>query len=134
MYSEEDPMIVVTRGQIPIESTVASLRQPDCGAVISYLGTVRSYLEGKTCLGLSFEVDDSTMTEELQAIEAIALERFDISEIAIVHRAGYFEVGDDILLIAISAGHRGPAFEACLWTIDRIKDLHDLWKREDFAS
>ncbi|MFO8011503.1 MAG: molybdenum cofactor biosynthesis protein MoaE [Dehalococcoidia bacterium] len=124
-------MITVTAGQIPVESTIKSIRHPEAGAVMSYLGTVRSYLEGKRSKGLSFEVADGDMRRDLEGVEGEALQRFDIREIAIVHRTGSFQVGDDILLIAISAGHRGPAFDACACIIDRIKDLHEVWKREE---
>jgi molybdopterin synthase catalytic subunit len=127
-------MIKVTSENIPVEETINSLRSPDCGAVISYLGTVRNYLDGKQSKGLSFEVEDAVMQESLDKIESQALQKFDVSQIAIVHRTGSFAVGDDILLIAISAGHRGPAFEACMHIIDLIKTLHDGWKREELES
>jgi len=40
-------------------------------------------------------------------------------------------VGEDILLVAISAVHRGPAFDACQYIIERIKELHAQWGREE---
>lgn len=123
-------MVQVMREEIDIEGTMASLRHPDVGAVISYLGTVRSYLEGKKSQGLSFEVADVEMKASLEQLEAEVLTVFDIKEIAIVHRTGSFAVGDSILLIAISSGHRGPAFDACKHIIDRIKEFHDTWKKE----
>lgn len=127
-------MIKVTSECIAVEETINSLRNPDCGAVISYLGTVRSYLEDKKSKGLSFEVEGSVMQQSLESVGAEALQKFEISRIAIIHRTGSFAVGDDILLIAISSGHRGPAFDACMYIIDRIKELHDVWKREELES
>ena len=123
-------MIKVMSEDIPVEATLNSLRDPDCGAVMSYLGTVRSYLDGKQSMGLSFEVEDSIMQESLQKVESEALHKFEVKQISIVHRTGSFAVGDEILFIAISAGHRGPAFDACRYLIDRIKELHAVWKRE----
>ncbi len=127
-------MIKVTSEDIPVEATINSLRDPDCGAVMSYLGTVRSYLEGKQSLGLSFEVADNEMLQSLQRLEADALQKFEIKQISIVHRTGSFAVSDEILLIAISAGHRGPAFDACRYLIDGIKELHAVWKRENLID
>ena len=127
-------MVTVTSDSIQVEETINSLRDPDCGAVMSYLGTVRSYLEGKESKGLSFEVSDNVMREKLEKLEGESLDKFDIKQMAMVHRTGSFQVGDDILLIAISAGHRGPAFEACAWLIDRIKELHEVWKREELVG
>lgn len=127
-------MIKVTSENIPVEETLNSLRSPDCGAIISYLGTVRSYLEGQKSKGLSFEIEDSVMQQSLEAVETEALQKFDINKIAIVHRTGSFAVGDEILLIAISSGHRGPSFDACRHMIDRIKELHDVWKKEELEN
>ncbi|PIU57405.1 MAG: molybdopterin biosynthesis protein MoeE [Chloroflexi bacterium CG07_land_8_20_14_0_80_51_10] len=123
-------MIQITSGEIATEKTIDSLRHPDIGAVMSYLGTVRSFLEGKRSQGLAFEVEDSTMQKSLEEVESEAKQRFDVQEIAIVHRTGSFAVGESILLIAISSAHRGPALDACRYIIDRIKDLHESWKRE----
>ena len=127
-------MITLTKNKIPVEETINSLRSPDCGAVMSYLGTVRSYLDGKQSKGLSFEVPDDEMYRSLKPVAAEAVKDFDIKDVAVVHRTGSFATGDDILLIAISAGHRGPAFEACAYIIDRIKELHEEWKREELED
>jgi molybdopterin synthase catalytic subunit len=127
-------MITVTKNKIPVEETINSLRSPDCGAVMSYLGTVRSYLDGKQSKGLSFEVPDDEMYRSLEAVAAEAVKEFDIKDVAVVHRTGSFATGDAILLIAISSGHRGPAFEACAYIIDRIKELHEVWKREELED
>ena len=127
-------MIRVTSGGIATEEIINSLRDPDCGAVISYLGTVRSFLEGQRSKGLVFDVGNSIMQESLERVEFETRQKFDVQKIAIVHRTGSFAVGDDILLIAISSAHRGPAFDACKYIIDRIKSLHELWKREELEE
>ncbi len=124
-------MIVVTENQIPVEDTITSLRSPDCGAVMSYLGTVRSFLEDKQSRGLSFEVEDDVMQSSLEEVERETLDQYDIRQFSIVHRTGSFDIGDDILLIAISSAHRGPAFDACQFAIDRIKYFHESWKQEE---
>ncbi len=127
-------MITITKNEISIEETINSLRSPECGAVMSYLGTVRSYLEGKQSKGLSFEVSDDEMHQSLETVAGEAVKEFDIRNVAVVHRTGSFAVGDDILLIVINAGHRGPAFEACAYVIDQIKELHEVWKREELED
>jgi len=74
------------------------------------------------------------MEEALAGVRTEALQNFDVREVSIVHRTGSFAVGDSILLVAISSAHRGPAFEACEYIVDRIKGLHDSWKREEFSE
>ena len=33
-------------------------------------------------------------------------------------------------MIAVSAPHRGEAFEACRYAIDRVKEVVPIWKKE----
>ena len=49
---------------------------------------------------------------------------------AIVHRYGEFKVGDELVFVAISAGHRREAFEACQYFIDELKQRVPIWKKE----
>jgi len=72
------------------------------------------------------------LKESLGDIETEVRQKFDVQEVAILHRTGVLEVGDNILFVAVSAGHRGPAFEACQYAIKRIKELHTRWKKEDY--
>jgi len=38
------------------------------------------------------------------------------------------------VLIAISASHRGDAFEACRYAIDTLKRTVPVWKKEHFED
>jgi molybdopterin synthase catalytic subunit len=60
--------------------------------------------------------------------------KWDIKNIAIVHRTGRLEIGDPSVVIAVSAAHRKEAFEACRFTIDRLKESVPIWKKEVFAG
>jgi molybdopterin synthase catalytic subunit len=66
----------------------------------------------------------------LEEIERITLQRFDIQDVAIIHRVGFLGISENILMIAVSAAHREPAFNACRSIIDDIKDLHKSWGKE----
>lgn len=127
-------MIRVIEGEIPIEETIKSLRDPKSGAILSYLGTVCEFAEGRASQGLAFKVEEAVMQEALEGVRTEALQKFDLTEVSIVHRTGSFAVGDSILLIAIGSVHRGPALRACEYIIDRIKDLHESWKREKLGE
>jgi molybdopterin synthase catalytic subunit len=52
------------------------------------------------------------------------------TRVAIHHRVGGLAVGETAVAIAVSAPHRGPAFEACRAAIDRIKERAPIWKKE----
>jgi molybdopterin synthase catalytic subunit len=60
----------------------------------------------------------------------MAISAFDVEDVAIIHRTGFLRLSDNILLVAVSASHRGAAFDACQRIIDEIKTLHESWARE----
>jgi len=43
-------------------------------------------------------------------------------------------VGDNIVYIGVSAGHREEAFQACRYVIDEMKERVPLWKKEYTAD
>jgi molybdopterin synthase catalytic subunit len=54
--------------------------------------------------------------------------------VAIVHRTGVLEIGQASVVIAIAAPHRGEAFEATQYAIDRLKEIVPIWKKEIWSD
>ena len=61
-------------------------------------------------------------------------ERWDLRGVAIHHRLGRLEIGEASLVVAASSAHRQAAFEACQYSIDRIKGIVPIWKKEFFEG
>ena len=101
-------MIEIRREDFSLDEITRKMKKPRIGAIITYLGTVREFPEGA---GLKF-ADDKNVIQELEEIREKAIGRFDIEDVAIIHRVGFLPVTDSILLIAVSASHREPAFSA----------------------
>jgi molybdopterin synthase catalytic subunit len=119
-------MIEIRREDFSVDEITKSMKDPKIGAISIYIGTVREFPSGN---GLEFE-DDNHAVRKLEEIEKRAIDRFDVKDVAIVHRVGFLGISETILLIAVSASHRGSAFDACRSIIDDIKDLHKSWGRE----
>lgn len=119
-------MIEIRREDFDIDEIIKKMHSPKIGAISIYLGTVREFPNG---IGLEFE-DDNRAVQKLKEIEKIAMDRFDIEDISIIHRSGFLGISENILLIAVSTPHREPAFVACRSIIDEIKDLHKSWGKE----
>ncbi|MDY7019362.1 MAG: molybdenum cofactor biosynthesis protein MoaE [Chloroflexota bacterium] len=119
-------MIELRRDDFSVDEIIKRMKSPRIGAIVTYLGTVREFPEGN---GLEFEPDKNSV-QKLEDLEQRALDRFDIEDILIIHRVGLLFVSENILLIAVSASHREPAFNACKYIINDIKDFHELWTRE----
>ena len=119
-------MIEIRRGDFSVDEITKKMTDPKIGAISIYLGTVREFPEG---VGLEFE-NDNNAVQKLKEIEKRAINRFDVKDVAIIHRVGLLGISENILLVAVSACHRGPAFDACRSIIDDIKDFHKSWGKE----
>ena len=106
----------------------------DAGAYASFEGWVRDHNEGRAVHGLFYESYRALAETEGEAIIDEALQRFPIARAACVHRTGELALGDLAVWVGVTAGHRGPAFEACRWIIDEVKSRVPIWKHERYAT
>ncbi len=119
-------MIQLTKEDFSVDEAVGRMKNPGVGVILTYVGMVREFPEG---LGLEFE-SSSDALERLEDIREMAISAFDVEDVAIIHRTGFLRLSDNILLVAVSASHRGAAFDACQRIIDEIKTLHESWAKE----
>ena len=71
------------------------------------------------------------MTEK--AIEAMideAFLRFNIFGARVIHRVGLLQPLDQVVLVAVTAAHRGESFKACEFLMDYLKTQAPFWKKE----
>lgn len=123
-------MIEIRNEDFSVDEIVKKLKKPEIGGIVTYLGTVReTSLAGETVERVEFASNEN-MRLKLEEIEKRTIDKFDIKDVAIVHRIGSLKVGENILLIAVSSAHRKPAFDTCSHIIDEIKKVHSVWKKE----
>ena len=120
----------------PIEplALFAHVRAPGDGAVAAFDGCVRNNSRGRATLYLEYEGYEAMALAKMREIAAEMHSRFAIDRVAVVHRLGKLEIGETSVFIAVSAPHRGPAFEACRFAIDTLKKTVPIWKKEFFAD
>jgi molybdopterin synthase catalytic subunit len=123
-------MIVVQREDIDIQGALDSVRSSDTGGIVTFTGTVRDNAKGRRIAKMSIEVYGAMALKQLEDIRAEAIEKYSVNEITVIHRYGDLDVGDNIVFIAVSAGHRKEAFEACMYVIDELKQRVPIWKKE----
>lgn len=117
----------------PTELLEAVRREAD-GAVALFTGVVRNESEGRAVVALEYQAYAEMATREMAELRARALGEHAVSEIAIVHRLGRLAVGEISVAVAVSAAHRGPAFDACRAVMDTLKRTVPIWKKEIFAD
>lgn len=100
------------------------------GGIATFLGCARDFSEDREVTQLGFEAYGSMALTEMNRLRDEAILRFDLLDARIVHRIGTIEAGGQIVFIAAGAEHRGPAFDACRWMIDELKQRVPIWKKE----
>jgi len=116
------------------DELLAAVRGDRDGAEALFVGAVRDHNEGRRVLYLEYHAYPAMAEQEMSKLREQALERFEISDVAIVHRTGRMEIGDAAVAIAVAAPHRAPAFDACRWIIDTLKQTVPIWKKEFFEG
>lgn len=127
-------MIRLTTEPIDHAALTERVRRPGCGAVVTFLGTVRDLTGDRVTAALDYEAYPGMAEKKLAEIEAATRARWPVGDIALVHRLGHLDVGDVSVAVAVSCPHRAEAFEACRYAIDRLKELVPIWKKEHWAD
>ena len=110
----------------------ASVADPACGAVVTFLGTVRNHNAGRTVLYLEYEAFVPLAVKSFERIAGESSERWPSVGLAIHHRVGRLEIGEVSVVIAAASAHRADAFAASRYAIERIKQISPIWKHEHF--
>jgi molybdopterin synthase catalytic subunit len=124
----------IIRDAIDLQTTIARLKQGEDGAALVFEGVVRNQTRGRKTLYLDYEAYEKMALEQLESLADQALQRFQIRDVAIVHRLGRLEIGATSVLIAVVSAHRAAAFDACRWLIDTLKQKVPIWKKEYFED
>lgn len=127
-------MIQLTHDPIDYHALTEQVRQPGCGAVITFLGTVRDLTDGQETVALDYEAYPEMAEQKLAEIESETRSRWPVGAIALVHRLGHLEVSEISVAVAVSCPHRADAFEACRYAIDRLKEVVPIWKKENWSD
>ena len=124
--------IKISSEPLDVSSCIAWSMSPEAGGIDVFIGAVRNMTKGKTVVRLEFEAYESMALKEMEKIAAYALAKWPVHKILIHHRTGVLGVGEIPVIIAVSAAHRGAAFEACRYAIDTLKGTVPIWKKEVF--
>jgi molybdopterin synthase catalytic subunit len=111
---------------------IAQLRLADrgIGAIAVFVGTVRDVNGDATVSALTLEHYPGMTEAALAEIVDAAKARFDVRDVLVVHRVGTLVPGDQIVLVVVTSGHRGMAFQACEYVMDFLKTRAPFWKKE----
>ncbi|WP_321506694.1 molybdenum cofactor biosynthesis protein MoaE [uncultured Methanoregula sp.] len=119
-------MIRIQTEDVDISSLITAAKTSGTGAVVVFDGIVRD--DGITEMEL--EAYEEAALPEMEKIARAATEQFRLQHVDIVHRIGRLSVGENILIIVVSAGHRPDAYAGSRYIIEEIKKSVPIWKKE----
>lgn len=132
--AEPETLVRLQREPIDGEVLLAQLKDGADGAVVVFDGIVRNNTRGRRTLYLDYESYEAMALDQMRTLVADARQRFQVREIALVHRLGRLQIGETSVWIAVASAHRGQAFEACRSIIDTLKKTVPIWKKEYFED
>ena len=125
---------VLQSSPLAVESIVAGIRAPECGAVVVFEGRARSPNEGRRVLRLEYEAYESKARAQLHAIAAETAARHGVRAVAVAHRVGAVAIGEPAMVAATASEHLAEAIRALEELITRVKSECAIWKKEVFAD
>ena len=107
-----------------------------CGGLSFFVGQVRAdIINGKIVKAIEYSAYEGMVRGEADRIKkAILVEFEDVRSIDIVHSTGIVNAGQISLLVAVAAGHRKQAIEACSKAVELIKEGLPVWKKEIYED
>ncbi|MGC4375367.1 molybdenum cofactor biosynthesis protein MoaE [Fictibacillus sp. Mic-4] len=124
----------IVKEPIEIQHVIDQVVDPNCGAISTFIGTVREMTKEKKTLYLEYGAYVPMAEKELKRIGDEIKEKWPDSKVAITHRIGRLEITDVAVVIAVSTPHRAAAFEASRYAIERIKEIVPIWKKEHWEN
>jgi MoaE-MoaD fusion protein len=124
----------LTPDPIDLTAVAAEVADERAGAIATFSGTTRVESRGRSVRHLDYEAY-AGMAEEVMADLVETLKgKYDLCDVAIIHRTGRVGIGETSVAIAVSAPHRGDALAACAEAIDTLKQTVPLWKKEAYEG
>ena len=115
---------------ISADALLRDVADPDLGAQVLFLGTVRAHTDGAETVHLEYEAYVPMAEQTLAAIAARAARLWPDCRISMAHRTGRLAPGEAAVGVAAASAHRGDAFAAARFCIERLKAELPVWKKD----
>jgi len=119
-------MIAIQKEDVDIGKLIEDAKRSGTGAVVVFDGIVRD----DDIREMELEAYEEVARAELEKIADEATRQYHLLHVDIIHRIGRLTVGENILIIVVSAGHRPDAYAGSRYIIEEIKKHVPIWKKE----
>lgn len=121
---------LVTREPLDIGVLVAAAGDDACGALASFVGTVRSPNRGRRVETIDYQGYEAMLAPQMREIGARLRQRWDVRRLVLAHRLGVLGPGEASIAIVVATPHRDDAFAACRAALELCKERLPIWKYE----
>ncbi|KAI3320747.1 Molybdopterin biosynthesis MoaE [Xylariaceae sp. AK1471] len=132
--SEDSCYVALTHGYLQVQEIMDRVRSPQAGAIVLFAGTTRDNFAGKPVKELQYSAYTPMALKTMLSICKDILLRHGLKSIAMIHRLGTVPIGEESILIAVSAPHRQAAWRAGEEALEDCKKHVEVWKREEFED
>ncbi|TKA23913.1 hypothetical protein B0A50_06418 [Salinomyces thailandicus] len=132
--SDTNVFVSLTYDELDASKAMARVKSPKAGAVVLFAGCTRDSFNSKTVTHLAYSTYAPLALRTLLAIAKDIHRQYELVAIAITHRLGRVDIGEESILIAISAPHRKAGWTAGEECLERVKDRVEIWKEEWFED
>jgi molybdopterin synthase catalytic subunit len=128
------PLVAITSVPLDLQALIGETAADAAGdgAITSFAGLVRDHNQGRRVSFLEYEAYEPLAVRALNRIVDEARQQWPTARLGIHHRIGRLEIGEASIIIVAVSPHRGEAFAACRYAIERVKQIVPIWKHEHF--
>ncbi|KAI9689157.1 MAG: Molybdopterin synthase catalytic subunit [Bathelium mastoideum] len=110
------------------------VKSSKAGAIVIFAGTTRDNFDGKVVKHLEYSSYVPMAMSTLSNITRSVSSKHGLLGISITHRLGTVPIGEESILIAVSAPHRQAAWKAGEEALEETKQKAEIWKLEEFGG
>ncbi|KAI1453032.1 Molybdopterin biosynthesis MoaE [Annulohypoxylon moriforme] len=129
---EDNCYVALTNQHLSVNDVMDRVRSPRAGALVMFAGTTRDNFGGKPVKELQYSAYNPLALRTMLSICKEITAKHGLISIAMIHRLGIVPIGEESILIAVSAPHRQAAWRAGEQALEDCKERVEVWKREEF--
>jgi len=103
------------------------------GAIVTFSGLTRDYFQDKQVVTLEYESYREMALSCLRQIAEECMSRGAIN-VCLVHREGIVGINEVSVICVVMCSHRKLAFELCEYSLESIKQIVPIWKKEIYSD
>lgn len=113
---------------------MTEVKSPKAGAIVLFAGTTRDNFDGKPVTHLEYTSYPPRALQTMLSIARSVKEKHSLTAISMIHRLGVVPIGEESILIAVSAPHRQAAWKGGEEALEECKEKVEVWKLEEFGG